>query len=157
MKKLVLCSFVLLLLVGICAAADEAKPDFTGKWALDTGKSDFGMLPPVESQTSVIEHKEPKVKVTSTTKNERGEQKRESNYTTDGEENTNKNGPVEIKSKSHWDGKKLITDSKLKLQDNDIEIHDTWELSEDGSTFTQSRDFKSPMGETSQKLIFNKQ
>lgn len=157
MKRLALCSLLLLLAASLSFAADEKKPDFSGTWVLDTGKSDFGMLPPVESQTTVIEHKEPKIKVSSTVKGQQGEQKVERNYTTDGEENTNKQGPIEVKSKSHWDGAKLITESKFKIQDNDIEMKDTWALSEDGKTYTQNRDLKSPMGETSQKLIFAKQ
>lgn len=156
MKKTILWFAALIVTAALAGSAQDAKPDFSGKWVLDTAKSDFGMLPPASAQTHVIEHKDPKLKVNTTTKGPQGETSSERNYTTDGKENTNTQGPQEIKSTTKWDGKRLVTESKREIQGNIIEIKDTWELSEDGKGLTISRDLKSPQGETSQKLIYNK-
>ena len=84
-----------------------------------------------------------------------GERTSESNYTTDGKENTNTAGPMEVKSTTKWDGKKLVTQSKREFQGQEIEIKDTWEL--DGKVLTNTRDIKGGFGEISQKLTFNKE
>src|ERR1035438_7033163 len=89
---------VVLALMAFCLAAmaagpqDDKKPDLSGTWKLDTTKSDFGMMPPPDSQTSVIEHKDPKLKVKTTTKGGMQEGESESNYPTDGAESTNQMG-----------------------------------------------------------------
>ena len=147
---------VALLTLAISAISQDKQPDFSGKWKLDTAKSDFGTLPPTESQTSVIEHKDPKLKITSTTKSAQGERTAESNYTTDGKESTNTQGPREIKTVAKWDGKKIVMASKFDMQGSEIELNDIYSLSEDGKGMTIDRTFKSPMGEGTQKLIFTK-
>ena len=47
--------------------------------------------------------------------------------------------------------------TKLKFQDNDVTIKTTWLLSDDGKTLTQNAHLESAMGETDQKLVFDKQ
>lgn len=152
---------LLLLAVAVLGAllcpAQDAKPNFTGKWVLDIPKSEFGVLPAPASRSDVIDHQDPKLKLTVTTKGPQGERTTELNYTTDGQENTNTVGGREIKSRARWDGKRLITEAKLEVQGNSIELKDVWELGEEGKILTLSRELKSPQGETSQKLIFNKE
>lgn len=156
MKRALLFATVILLAAMICGAQD--KPDFTGKWVLDVAKSDFGPLPAPESQVRVIDHKDPKLKINETTKSQRGERATDREITTDGQENKTSFGPNEYVSKSHWDGKRLVTEGTLKLQDGtNIQINDTTELAEDGKVMTVKRDLKSPQGEATQKLTFNKQ
>src|SRR5438876_58672 len=114
MKKRMLMLFVAVFALGtLVVSADDAKPDFSGKWNLDTAKSDFGPMPPSTSEVRVIDHKDPKLKVKATVVGQQGERTSESNYTTDGKENTNTNGPREIKSTTKWDGKKLVTEAKF--------------------------------------------
>lgn len=139
-------------------AADDKTPDFSGTWKLDTAKSDFGQMPPPDSVTLTIDHKEPKLKVKNTTKGGmRGDQESEANYTTDGKESTNTMGPMESKTTAKWDGKKLVMNTKASFQGNDVTITQTWDLSEDGKTLTQKQEYKSPMGEGSAKLVFNRE
>ena len=158
-RTLLITSLVLLLAVYVCAQG--ATPNFSGKWNLDAAKSDFGPAPPPESVVHVVEHKEPNLKVTTTQKTQAGETTNERNLTTDGKENTNKmRSPAceqEVKSTSKWDGKKLVSQLKLQLQGTDIDIKDSWELSEDGKLLTITRDLKTPQGDFSQKTVFNKQ
>ena len=153
-KSMVL--LAMLLTLALSGVSQDKQPDFSGKWKLDTAKSDFGMLPPVDSQTTVIEHKDPKLKVTSAIKGAQGDRTTESNYTTDGKETTNTQGPREMKTVAKWDGKKIVMVSKFEIQGSEVEVTDIYALAEDGKGMTIDRAFKSPMGEGTQKLIFTK-
>ena len=158
MKKHLSLLIVAVLALGTLSLwAQDAKPDFSGTWNLDVSKSDFGPAPPSTSEKREVEHKDPKLKVKATVVGQQGERKTESNYTTDGKENTNPAGPMEVKSTTKWDGKKLVTQSKREFQGQEIEIKDTWELSGDGKVLTNTRDIKGGFGEISQKLILNKE
>ncbi len=150
---------VMLLAASIAAPGQEAKPDFTGKWVLDVAKSEFGPLPAPESQVNEIDHKEPKIKVATTSRGSQGERKTERNLTTDGEENTNAGfGGSQAKSRSKWDGKRLVTESTTENPNfGKIEIKEVWELAEDGKQLTVARDFKSSQGDANQKMIFKKE
>ncbi len=156
-KHLSLLTLALLALGTLSLCAQDSHPDFSGTWNLDVAKSDFGPMPPSTSEKREIEHKDPKLKVKSTSVGQQGERKTESNYTTDGKENTNTQGPMEVKSTSKWDGKKLVTLAKADFQGNPIEFKDTWELAEDGKMHTLTREIKGGFGEFTVKLIFNKE
>jgi len=156
MKRALLYATILLLTAVFAAAQD--KPNLSGKWAVDLAKSNFDPFPPPESRTRVVDHKEPKLKISETTKGQRGEFTFEREITTDGQENKSSMGPNEYVSKSRWDGKRLITEGTLKLQDGtNIDIKETTELSEDGKVMTLKVDLKGPQGEATQKVTFNKQ
>ena len=75
------------------AAVAQEKPNFSGKWVLNAQQSDFGKAPPQDRQVViVIDHKEPSVKLTRTTKGDAipgGEATNQWQYTTDGKERTN--------------------------------------------------------------------
>jgi hypothetical protein len=147
-----------LVVTGLAAGAvADDKPDFSGKWKMDVAKSDFGPMPAPESQTSVIDHKDPKLKVTATVKGgPQGDRTSESNYTTDGKEVTNKQGEVEIKTVGSWDGKNLVLKSKLEFQGTPVEITETWTLAEGGKQMTIARALKTGMGDFSQTSVFTK-
>ena len=155
MKTVVRFSLAVVLLA--CLAVAQDKPSFSGKWVMNSSKSEFGAFPGPDSRTDDIDHKEPKIKVMSATKGQQGERTTERNYTTDGEENTNAGfGGNPMKSKTRWEGKTLVTETKLKFQDNDVEIKDVWELLEEGKVLVIKRDLKSSQGEISQKVHFDK-
>jgi hypothetical protein len=148
------------ILLAVCLAAwaqDKDKPNFTGKWALDAAKSDFGVLQGPESQVHVMDHQEPNLAVKTTTKTAQGETNLERKLTTDGKQNANSTAQGEIKSTSKWDGRKLVTEMKITTPNGEIEIRDVYELSEDGKTLLIHRDLKAPQGETTQRLQFAKQ
>ena len=163
MKNAILyvCAALLVLVVSASAWAQDAKPNFTGKWNLDVAKSDFGQMPPPDSVVHVIEHKEPNLKVVTTTKSAQGEITNERSLTTDGKENVNKMrmGPEEqqVTSTSKWNGKSLATSFKLSAQGTEFEISDSWTLSDDGKVLTVSRGIKAPQGEFTSTTVFNKQ
>lgn len=154
---------VALAVTAFCLAAmaagpqDDKKPDLSGTWKLDTAKSDFGQFPGPDSQTDVYEHKDPKLHIKSSIKGgPQGDREADLNYTTDGTENTNKMGPMDVKTTAKWEGKKLVMHSKADMQGNEILIDVTYELSGDGKVLTLNRAIKSPMGEVAQTVVFNK-
>ena len=138
-------------------AAFAQKPNFSGTWKLNVGKSDFGPLPAPESRTDIIEHSDPNLKDVVSAQGAQGKQDFTANYTTDGKEVTNKMGPREVKSTANWEGNNLVVNSKTSFNDNDITIKSSWSISDDGKTLTQNVHFTSPMGEADQKMVYEKQ
>lgn len=148
---------VFTVLLAAASLAAQSKPNFSGTWKLNTSKSDFGPLPAPTSRTDVIEHNDPALKVATTADTPQGPQSFTSNYTTDGKEATNKRGPAEAKSTITWDGNKLVVNTKLNVQDQDVTIKSVWTLSEDGKTLTQNVHLSAAMGEADQVQVFEKQ
>jgi hypothetical protein len=135
----------------------QSKTNFSGTWKLNVSKSDFGPLPGPTSRTDVIEHNDPALKVTTSQEAAQGQQNSASNFTTDGKEVMNKRGPQEVKSTVVWDGSKLVVNSKLSFNDQDVTIKAVWSLSDDGKTLTQNVHLAAQMGEADQTMVFEKQ
>ncbi len=77
--------------------------------------------------------------------------------TTDGKEAVNKPGGLDMKSVAAWDASNLVVNAKLQFQGSDVAIKTSWSLSDDGKTLTENAHLESPMGETDQKMVFEKQ
>jgi hypothetical protein len=148
-------ALALLLALSLAFAAAD-KSDFSGTWVLDHAQSDFGVTSVPPLQTNVIEHKEPNIRMATTSKGDRGTHTTERSYITDGKEHTLDVGPGRAKSTSKWDGAKLVTQTKIEGPDGILEIDDLWELADGGKQMIIRRDFKGPQGEASQKLVYRK-
>ena len=146
-----------MLAVGLVAAVgQDSKPNFSGVWELQVAKSDFGQFPAPESQTTTVEHKEPKVKLNTRVKTLEGDVATDFTYTTDGEENTNDFRGSPATSRTRWDGRELLTDMELEAQGVRFRLKDRWSLSEDGKTWNITRVLASELGEVTQKLVLAK-
>jgi hypothetical protein len=137
-------------------ASAGVKPNFSGTWKLDVTKSDFGVLPPDNSRTCVIEHADPVLKVAVSADGAQGKQDFTLNYTTDGKEAVNNAGGLELKSILGWESGSLVENTKLKYQDQDVTVKQVWLLSDDGKTLTQNAHYTSPMGEMDTKFVYAK-
>jgi hypothetical protein len=166
MKKATLSPCVLLLMLvtlpmAVSASAQDATPNFTGKWTIDLAKSDFGPMPPPESVVHVVEHQEPNIKIVTTQKGPQGEATNERALTTDGKDNVNKmrmgGSEQDVKSTTKWNGKTLTTAFKLDVQGSTFDFNDSWKLSDDGKILTIVREIKSPQGDFTVTTVFNKQ
>ena len=154
-RKLISITFLIALpLVSVFA---QQKTDYSGTWKLNVAKSDFGALPGLTSRTDVITHKEPSISNHVTADGGQGKLDYTVNYSTDGKEVTNTIGEFVVKSTAKWEGNNLVVNSKFKINDADVEVVSTWALSADGKTLTISAHISSTMGETDQKLIYEKQ
>jgi hypothetical protein len=138
-------------------ASASARPNFSGTWKLNTQKSDFGPIPGPDSETDVIEHNDPNIKLAVDRSGPQGNQKFDLDMAIDGKEQTHKLGDQEVKTTSQWEGNALVVLTKLMFQDNEILIKSAYTLAPDGKTVNVNSHFSSPMGEADQKLVFDKQ
>jgi hypothetical protein len=152
-----LLSITFLIALPLVAVVAQQKPDFSGTWKLNVAKSEFGALPGPTSRTDVISHKDPSFSNSVTAETAEGKQQYTANYTTDGKEAVNKIGPREVKTTVKWAGSNLVFSSKFAYGDSEVTGEATWALSDGGKTLTVSVHFASAMGETDQKLIYEKQ
>ena len=155
MRKAIIATVAGVMLAAALAAQD--KPNFSGTWKLNLDKSDFGVLPPSNGRTDVVDHQDPQLKINVSDASAQGQQDYTLTMTTDGKEATNTPGGLELKSTAAWAGATLVVNTKLQFQGNDVAIKTIWGLSDDGKTLTESAHMVSPMGETDQKLVFEKQ
>jgi hypothetical protein len=147
---------LLTLALGLVQA--QAKTDFSGTWKLNTGKSDFGPMPPPDSMTQKITHQDPSLKANvATTGGPQGDMTYDVSYTTDGKECVNHVADNEFKSTLKWDGDELVVDTKGSFGGNDFTSKDRWTLSADGKTLTRAQHVSSAMGEADMKMVFEKQ
>jgi hypothetical protein len=141
----------------VLQAQAQAKPNLTGTWKMDVGKSDFGPAPAPTSQTDKITHDDPSLKISISQTSQMGDLNYDVTYSTDGKETTNTIRGSDFKSIAKWDGDSIVIDSKGSFNGNDVTLKDRWTLSEDGKTLNVQRHVTSPMGEADQKIVFEKQ
>ena len=147
---------LLTLALGLVQA--QAKTDFSGTWKLNTGKSDFGPMPPPDSMTQKITHQDPSLKANvATTGGPQGDMNYDISYTTDGKECVNTVAGNEFKSTLKWEGDELVVDTKGSFSGTDFTSKDRWTLSADGKTLTRAQHISSAMGEADMKMVFEKQ
>jgi hypothetical protein len=146
---------LLTLVFGMAHA--QAKPNFSGTWKVNVAKSEFGAMPAPDNRTDQVTHAEPDLKVHVTQGSQMGDMNYDAAYTTDGKESTNTaNGNV-FKSTVKWDGDDLSIDTKGSFNGTEFTAKDRWTLAEDGKTMTVQRHLASAMGETDQKIVYEKQ
>jgi len=143
---------VSMLLLAVAAFAQEGKPDFSGMWKMNAAQSDFGPLPPSDTRTDTITHKDPAFKEAVNA----SDQQYEATYTTDGKESKNTVMGYDMISTAKWDGTALVIESKLDLGGSTIVLHGTLTLSADGKVLTRKTHI-SGMMEGDQTLVFDKQ
>jgi len=155
--------FVALLafVLAVPAMAIAQAPNFSGKWIQDVEKSDpapqgMGGRGGGGPQSYTITQTAADLTIERETPN--GVMK--SVYKLDGSESVNPGGRGgEVKSKTKWDGAKLVTASvqTMNMQGNEVTIEstETRSLEADG-TMTVVTVRKTPNGETTRKLVFKK-
>jgi hypothetical protein len=159
---------LMLLLCAVVVLGQDAKPNFSGDWTLDREKSEMGeprsgggggggrgrgmgmgsFSITQDGETLVLKRK---VEF-------QGEERTfESRHTTDGKENINEGfRGSSIKSKTHWDGAKLVTESVMETPNGTRETKEVRSLSADGKTMTVEITSKGGFGEGTRKMVYNK-
>jgi hypothetical protein len=133
------------------------KPNFSGDWKMNPGKSDFGPVPAPSAMTMKISHQEPVLKVTRSQEGGFGSFTSEASYTTDGQECRNKIRESEAISIVKWENAVLITETKMDYQGGPLTIKARWSLSEDGKTLSLKQHYDSSMGEAAATILLEKQ
>jgi hypothetical protein len=126
-------TLTLCLLLTVSLWGQDKKPDFSGRWSLNTAKTDYGRMAKPKTYVKVIDQKEPSLIVTTTIEDQRGESKSFLKMTTDDRDCINEVNGNEFHSKSHWEGPKLVT---TVTGDRGLSLVEVRSLSADGKTQT---------------------
>jgi hypothetical protein len=154
------------------AAGDDKKkegkshPDFSGTWRIDKAKSDFGEfserpLSKAEA-TLAVEHKEPELKIRRTLSLNGQEEVKEFTYYTDGRGETNQAtiGVGEVKSKTKWDGDRVVSEAHVTRRSQtgpyELNVVQKWQVSSDGKTLTNTTTISNQMGAQQVKLVYRR-
>ncbi len=145
--------------------AAQAKANMSGTWVLDKSRSGFGRFSKEAANAKItmkILHKEPTLKMTRTG-SLNGEARSQSlTFYTDGRGETNPGllGNSQAKSKTTWEGGKLVTHSwstiSVGSESVQLETLERRELSSDGKTLTVSVTATTPRGLDNLKLVFTR-
>jgi hypothetical protein len=171
MKTILLC-VCLFACATLGAARDDKQkdtkphPDLNGTWTLDNAKSDFGPLrdrPLAKAETTlVVAYHDPELKLTRTRRlNEMQDTSEQVFYTDErGETNPALIGAGDVKSKTKWDGDKIVTRARMERQtprgNTQIDMTTKWELSSDGKTLTQTFQMSGEFGTQELKQVFHR-
>ena len=169
MKRSLTASLMVLCVLASVATGEDKKrphPDFSGSWQLDRAKSDFGQwsdrpLAKADS-TLVVAYVEPELKIRRTLSLNGQQEVREFTYYTDGRGETNQAtlGAGEVRSKTKWDGDKLVSESQITRRGQGgsytLSVTQKWQVSSDGKTLTNTTTISNEMGAQQVKLVYRR-
>ena len=146
-----------LLAAGLSTAApDSGKPDFTGNWTLNVGKSSFGKSPKPQSMTLKAMRKGEVLHSVQTTDDGQGPRSVEGDWFFDAKQH-----PVDPTAQgnkqtqmSRWQGNTVI--AERKSEDGSYKESIRMTMSSDGKTATEKIAVKSPNGNNSSTLIWER-
>jgi hypothetical protein len=158
----------LLILTGATATfqaqtAPAAKPDFSGSWKLNVGKSDYGQVPPPASETNIVTQTEDDFKVAVTQTGQVGDQNYTLTFKAGGADSpmaadafaANSEFRV-LSSKAEWVDRVLVVTQKAMYQGGPLEISSRWSLSDDGKVITKITGFSLSQGNYSTTTVSEK-
>ncbi len=145
--------------VGVLAAAialaaspavAQQKPNFSGSWTINQGKSNFGAVP-TPMITRKIVHAEPSLTIDE----EQDSQPTQRKYVTDGSQSTFSASGAEVKTSAKWEGNTLVVVSIVDIAG--LTYNDRMTLSPDGRTMTSTLRLDTPQGPLDLVVVFDKQ
>ena len=165
-SRLVSVATMWLLYVAVSLGQDT-KPNFTGEWTLDREKSEMGEPRQggggrgrgmgMGMGSFSISHEGDTVVVKRKVEFQGEERTFETRHTTDGKENVNEGfRGNSVKSKTHWEAAKLVTESVMETPNGTRETKEVRSLSADGKTMTVEITSKGGFGEGTRKMVYNK-
>ena len=140
-------------------------PNLSGAWRLDIAKSDFGQVPPPNSETDIIieNGNDLKVAVANDSDNT-GKQTYLLPVTIGGAESATPAGAFSadavfkvLASKAQWQGATLVVDQKMSYQGSNGTVHSVYTLSADGKMLTRQTHYSLDLGEFDVTYVFDKQ
>ena len=131
------------------------RPDLSGKWSLNLDASDFGPAPRPDHLDYTIEQQAAALRIDWEWASSQGDMSGTATYETDGAENHNRFGELELASTACWEGETLKIRSWGELFGSAAEFQDSWTV-ESSSRLRVTRIMTSSMGELKQVLVFDK-
>jgi len=146
---------LLAVVLAVPSLAFAQAPNFSGKWIQDMEKSDppMGGRGPAGPQNLTITQTATEFTIERETPN--GVQK--TVYKLDGSESTNAGGRGgEVKSKSAWEGSKLVTKYSRTMGEVTVDVTETRSLEADGTLTVVAVTMGGPQGDMTRKMVFKK-
>lgn len=146
-------------------AAVAAEPNLSGAWKLNIAKSDFGQVPPPNSETDIIIEMGNSLKIAVANDSDNtGKQTYLIPVTVGAAESATPSGmfPADavfkiLASKAQWQGATLAVDQKMNYQGSSGTIHSIYTLSPDGKQLTRQTHYSLDLGEFDVTYVFDKQ
>ncbi|WP_348269702.1 hypothetical protein P8936_15875 [Edaphobacter paludis] len=146
------------------AAAPSAKPDLTGTWTLNLGKSSYDPVPAPESETIVFSKTGSTCTMATTSDNERGKEVYALPFSTDGAETPTPKGVFAdtatlqyLSTKGEWQDAALILTQRIMYQNSPGTLKSAFNLSADGKTLTRTMHISVDQGEFDTTSVYEKQ
>jgi len=147
------------------ATAPAAQPNLSGAWKLDIGKSDFGQVPPPNSENEIIQQTPDTFTIaTANDSDDTGKEVYILPIPLGAAETPTPAGnfPADadfkiLASKAQWQGATLVVDQKMNYKGSAGTIHSTYTLSSDGKTLTRQTHYALDMGEFDVTYVLAKQ
>lgn len=144
-----------------CTCFAQDKPDFSGTWKLNFGRSDFGPSRAVFTQTDVIQQKGQTIKVTVAFETEKEKRQFTVTLVTDGKEievpkDVREPGVTSQNDASSWEGAVLVVHHKDTYGSSTVTSVSRYTLSPDGKALTLSQDFTTQNGAKRRTLVFDR-
>ena len=146
---------LLAVVLAVPSLAFAQAPNFSGKWIQDMEKSDplMGGRGPAGPQNLTITQTATDFTIERETPN--GVMK--TVYKLDGSESTNAGGRGgEVKSKSAWEGSKLVTKYSRTMGEVTVDVTETRSLEADGTLTVVAVTKGGPQGDMTRKVVFKK-
>jgi hypothetical protein len=164
MKRLLIAALAMLTIAAGAAAAEKPaankagaseKPNFSGEWTMNAGKSNFGQLPPPAKFVRKIQHLEPSLTVIEEQTAGGRDSTTTRKITTDGKSVTLElNGAAALCS-SVWDGTDIV--ATTTLDSVGLKFTDRMSLSSDGKILTSKVQIATPQGDGEMIIVFDRQ
>ena len=132
-----------------------AKPDFTGTWKLNRGRSSL-QIPAPDSTTFVIEHREPRFRLSRTHVAGGNSDTFAIELTTDGEQVVCNHGGLEIQARLRWEGETLVFDSELVREGTRATNVVRYRLAEAGQVFVAEESLRSEQHSHENTWVFDR-
>jgi hypothetical protein len=125
------------LLPAACALSQTGKPNFSGRWRMIKGKSQFHGFTMPDIVVRGVEHRDATLNLHTVQTTGTKTTIADVTYFTDGATANNVINGRNAKSRAYWDGAALVIITEMKTsKGEDEQIEDRWELSADGQTLT---------------------
>jgi hypothetical protein len=143
----------LLALVAVGMAAD--KPNFSGEWKMDAGKSNFGQLPAPSSFVRKIQHKDPSLIIIEEQSANGAQSTTTRSVTTDGKPATLQLNGIAAMCSAVWDGSDVVASTAMDAAG--LKFTDRMSLSADRKVLTSKVKISTPQGDADLTIVFNRQ
>ncbi|GLC25633.1 hypothetical protein [Roseisolibacter agri] len=155
--RLLAAAFVAAVVVASPAQA-QPRPDFTGRWIVDTARSDFAHVTPPARMLMTVAQTDSTFTFTQTVATPTGERSATQSYPLDGKERTQPTPDgVKVVGSARATDAGITVDATITRGQTPAHQVSRWSLSPDGRTMTLEQDVETPRGPTKLKLVFARQ